>query len=100
MTEDQLKAAIIDFAELHGWRVYSIRRSDLAKVQGRTGKGYPDLTLVRGGRCWAVELKDARRKVTPEQEAWLDAWEQVPGVETAVWRPEHWFDGTVDSALR
>ena len=99
MTEDQLKAAIVDFAELHGWRVYTIRRSDLAKVQGSTGKGYPDLTLVRGRRCWVVELKDAKGKVTWEQHGWLDAWEDVPGVETAVWRPRHWLDGTVDAAL-
>ena len=98
--EDRLKADVVKLAHLLGWRVYTIRRSDQAKVQGRTGKGYPDLTMVRDGRVWIVELKSARGKATPEQEAWLDAWEAVPGVEVGLWRPAHWLDGTIERALR
>jgi hypothetical protein len=34
-----------------------------------------------------AELKSERGKLKPEQEAWLEALRQVPGVEVHVWRP-------------
>ena len=72
MTEDQLKGAVIDLAEANGWLVYSIRRSDQARVQGRrkTGKGFPDLVLVHPvrGLCLFVELKSDVGRVTPQQQ--------------------------------
>ena len=100
MSEDQLKAAAIELAELLRWRVYSLRRSDMAKVQGHTGKGFPDLVLVRPPRCLFVELKSAKGRVRPEQEAWLCALSDCEGVESALWRPSDWLDGTIEAALR
>ena len=105
MREDELKAAVIDLAERNGWYVYSIRRSDQAKVQGRrgTGKGYPDLTLLHPKRkkILFVELKSADGKITPGQGRWLEALtevDHVPFVE--VWRPDKWLSGHIERVLR
>ena len=57
MSEAQLSAAIVELAELLGWRVFTVRRSDRAIVASRTGAGFPDLVMVRSGRLLAVELK-------------------------------------------
>ena len=99
MTEDQLKTAIIQLAELNGWMVYSIRRSDQARVQGHTGKGFPDLVLVRGGRILYRELKTERGKETDAQLAWLNALCEA-GADVAIWRPARWLDGTIERALK
>lgn len=100
MLEDQLKASIIDLAEKLRWRVYSIRRSDLAKVQGKTGKGYPDLTLCRAPRIVFVELKSETGKLTDQQARWTAGLEACPHVEVYVWRPRHWTSGKVEELLR
>ena len=105
MSEDQLKAAIIDLAELNGWMVYSIRRSDQARIQGRkgTGKGWPDLFLLhpQRGVCMAVELKSKDGKATPSQRRWLEAFEACRSKPVpAIWRPEQWTNGYIESVLR
>ena len=100
MNEDMLKAAIIELAELCRWRVYSIRRSDRAIVQARTGIGFPDLTLVRSGRMVCAELKGARGRPTEAQLRWLEALADVPGVESHLWTPPLWRDGTIEGVLR
>ena len=101
MSEDTLKAACIDLAEALGWLVFSIRRSDLAKVQGRkkTGAGFPDLILLRRGVLLAVELKREDGKTTWQQHRWLGALANA-GVRTDTWRPRHWLDGTIERVLR
>lgn len=98
--EDRLKADTIRLAELVGWRVFSIRRSDRAKVQGHTGKGWPDLAMAKGGELLAVELKSATGTLTPEQRAWQQRLHAVPGVRFFVWRPQHWKDGTIERVLK
>ena len=104
MTEDQLKTAVIDLAELNGWLVYSIRRSDKAKVQGRmrTGKGFPDLVMVhpKRKRMMVVELKSQAGKLTPQQEVWLGAIAGVEIGDVAVWQPGHWASGHIEDVLR
>ena len=103
LSEDDLKAAVIDMAETLGWRCFSIRRSDQAKVQGRrrTGKGFPDLCLVNGaGTVAFAELKSATGKPTPQQAAWLAALRTAPGVEVCLWRPEDWLCGRIEDFLR
>ena len=64
MSEAQLSAAIVDLAELLGWRVFTVRRSDRAIVASRTGAGFPDLVMVRSGWLLAVELKRESAKPT------------------------------------
>ena len=101
MSEAQLSAAIVELAELLGWRVFTVRRSDRAIVASRTGAGFPDLVMVRAGRVLAIELKrDGRRKPTPAQDAWLAALDGCPGVEVDVWRPAQWRDGAIERTLR
>lgn len=44
-----------------------------------SGKGVPDLLVLRAGRLWLAEVKDgkkaaSRRKLTPEQERWHARW--------------------------
>ena len=46
--------------------------------------------LVRGERLIVAEAKAGRASTTPEQRAWLAAFDAVPGVEAYVWRPEQW----------
>lgn len=54
----------------------------------RTRAGFPDLVIV-GNAVIFVELKSQRGRVSPEQQAWLDALMRA-GVEAHVWRPDDW----------
>ena len=104
MSEAQLSAAIVELAELLGWRVFTVKRSDRAIVASRTGAGFPDLVpdlvMVRSGRVLAVELKRESAKPTAAQQAWLAALDGCPGVEVDVWRPAQWRDGAIERTLR
>ena len=100
MSEAQLSAAVVELAELLGWRVFTVRRSDRAIVASRTGAGFPDLVMVRSGRVLAVELKREGARPTVAQHAWLAALDGCPGVEVAVWRPAQWCDGAIERTLR
>ena len=99
MTEDALKRAVIECAELFGWRVFSIRRSDRALVQGKTGKGFPDVLAVRREVLLAAELKSTRGRLTLEQLAWREAL-RASGVRTFLWRPSDWTSGAIEAELR
>lgn len=47
-------------------------------------------------RILFVELKSDRGRVSPEQQAWLDALSPY----SAVWTPREWRDGTIERSLR
>jgi len=86
-TEAQCQAAIIEAAQLGGWRVHAerpARQGDgwATPIQG--DRGFPDLVLVRSGVMLAVELKRRPHKLTDGQPEWLAALDQVPGVEAFV----------------
>lgn len=95
LTEAQFLRQVLQLAKLHGWRTAhfrpGMRRSGKweTAVQG-DGKGFPDLILVKGARLLAVELKVGTRQPTPEQQGWLAALRQVPGVYDQVWYPDDW----------
>lgn len=93
MTEAQLQACVEQLAVMLGWLRYHTRRS-----KGSVA-GFPDLILLRNDRCLAVELKSAKGKPSPEQLMWLTAFDAAR-IETAVWRPADWHDGTIEAALR
>jgi hypothetical protein len=92
MSERQLQSAVIQLAELVGWRVYHTHDSR------RSQPGFPDLTLVRENRLLFVELKSAKGRLTVEQVDWLEALGYVASVAT--WRPADWVSGTVERVLR
>ena len=82
MTEAQLAGAVRDLARLFGWRRF---HTWIAK---HSPAGFPDEVLVRPPRLIFAELKSAKGKLSPEQEAWLELLEQIPGIEVYIWRPD------------
>ena len=103
MTENTLLSAVLSLAELFGWRTLHIRPAMTehgwrSPVQG-DGKGFPDVLAIRGDRILAAELKSDQGRLTDEQRAWLDVLAQA-GVETHLWRPEHWQDGSIADHLK
>ena len=94
MSERQLQDAVLRLAGLLRWRCYHTHDSR------RSHAGFPDLVLIRPPRCLFVELKSAKGRVRPEQEAWLCDLSGCEGVESALWRPSDWLDGTIEAALR
>ena len=100
MTERQLSKAVVQLAEMLGWRCYVIQNTRAAGLRSHTGPGWPDVFAVKGGRALAVELKVRGRKPTQAQLDWLRELGMVPGVESYLWTEMSWQDGTVESVLR
>jgi hypothetical protein len=78
--EAEWQSEVIRLATIGGWRhhhQFNARRS---------GKGWPDLTLVRPPELVIAELKTERGRVSDEQKGWL-ADLAACGVEVYVWRP-------------
>lgn len=44
-------------------------------VMSDVGEGFPDLVVGFRGRTYLFEVKSARGKVSPSQEAWLGEWQ-------------------------
>jgi len=84
VTERDWRQTVVDYARLHGWRVYFAWRSDHSPA------GFPDLTLVRGERLVFAELKRHDGKLTEPQEAWLADLGRVAGVAVFCWKPVDW----------
>lgn len=93
LTESDLQASIVDLAVVLGWRSYHTFDSR------RSNAGFPDLVLYRDHRLIFAELKSAKGRLAPEQEATLDALMLTPA-EVHVWRPIDWFDGTIEGVLK
>ena len=100
MTERQLSKAVVQLAELRGWRVFTIQNTRAASLRSHTGPGWPDIFAVRGVRAIAAELKVKGRKPTQALLEGLEALRGVPGVEAHLWTERDWMDGTVDGELR
>ena len=97
MTEEALQDNIIALCKTLRLGAYHTHNSQFS------AKGFPDLVIANGRRLYFVELKNARRATTPEQDQWLD-WLRVTGVDgpvkTFVWRPKDWLDGVVEEVLK
>ncbi len=93
ISEAEFQRQVMQFAKLHGWRTAHFRKAQrqngtwLTPVAG-DGKGFLDIVLVRH-RLLFVELKTERGKLTPEQEAWVQALEDADQT-VYVWRPSDW----------
>lgn len=100
VSEAAFQAAVIQLAQLRGWRVqhnFDSRRSG-------PDAGYPDLTLARmeprgrlGARLVVAELKTMRGRVSRAQAEWL-AHFAAAGVEAHIWRPSQWSE--IEEVLR
>lgn len=99
VSEGVFQAQVIELARVLGWRVAHFRGVRVQRRDGSVrhqtpvqadGVGFPDLVMVRGPRLIVAELKSGRGRATAEQEAWLAAFEGVPGCEVYVWRPRDW----------
>ena len=82
-SEYNFQSAVVELAELLGWRVFHA-----ARIKGhlRTGSsvGFLDLVLARNGVVLFAECKTDTGKLTNEQIDWLLATHGV------IWRPKHW----------
>ena len=99
ISEAVLEKNVIELAERLGWMVYSVRRSVRAIVNSHTGKGFPDLVLVRWSLVLFRELKSSRGRLTPEQKMW-QAHLVKAQQDVGIWRPADWLDGTIERQLR
>jgi hypothetical protein len=71
---------VIALARLYGWRHYHTHDAR------HSVPGYPDLTLVRGGRLIFAELKRQRGRLTAAQLEWLEDL-RATCAEVYCWRP-------------
>lgn len=91
VAEKQFMAGVLEYASLHGWLAYHTHDSR------RSAAGYPDLTLVRGGRLLFAELKGAQGRVSDAQAVWIGALRSA-GCDVRVWRPGDWAE--IEATLR
>lgn len=89
MSEDELLELVLAAATLYRWRVYHVRNSKRAIVQGPGGAGFPDLVLCDGVRILYRELKRDGAQLRPEQAEWGELL-QAAGEDWRVWRPSDW----------
>lgn len=85
-SEAQFTDWLVEAAKLHGWMVGHFRPARTTRgwrtpVQG--DEGFPDVVLARDGVVLIAELKAARGRLRPGQQAWLAAL----GATAVVWRP-------------
>jgi len=103
MSEVQLQDAVAELAQIRGFLVAhfaAARVKDGWRTPARyDAKGFPDIHIVGHGRCIVAELKSDIGRIDLDQHAWLEAYRETP-VETHVWRPEDWRDGTIDRVIR
>jgi hypothetical protein len=83
-TEKDFQAAVREYAELHGWTVFSTWNSR------HSPNGEPDLRMVRPPRVIFAELKSAKGKLSAAQAHVIDLLRLCDGVETYIWRPGEW----------
>lgn len=95
-SEDELLSKIIETAGwVGGWRLYHVRDSKHAVIQGVRPEGFPDLVLVRRaaggdrGRVLFRELKREGKDPTADQAEW-GAMLLAAGQDWGVWRPSDW----------
>jgi hypothetical protein len=94
VSEKMLQQAVYDCARRLDWMAYHVFFAQ------RSTPGFPDLILLRPPRLIVVELKTEKGRLSPNQLEWLEQFLEIDGVETYVWRPTDWLDGTVEAILR
>lgn len=98
--EEDFQNAIIDLAELYGWKIYFVPdwiwRLVVVSMnrhprRGRrwASAGFPDMVLCKPPRILFWETKTQKGVVRPPQKEWISAL-QDSGVEARVIRPKDW----------
>lgn len=87
--EREFQDQVTALAAKAGWLVYHTYDSR------RSQAGFPDLVMLRDGRCVVAELKSERGRLTDDQVRWVAAWDATDA-EVFVWRPSDW-DAVVDT---
>ena len=82
--ERDFQNQVVRYARARAWLYYHTHDSR------KSTPGFPDLTLVRGGRLIFAELKVGQRKATKAQRIWLDQLRSVEAVEAYLWYPSDW----------
>lgn len=83
ISEKAWQRLIIDTAQKCGWMCFHTYDS-----RKTTGKGFPDLVMVKDRVVWA-ELKTQRGRLTADQKRWRYAL-LAAGEEYHLWRPSDW----------
>lgn len=81
VSERDIDRTVGELADRFGWRAfhcgYPVRPIGRGEfVPEPRAKGFPDWLLLRGARMVVIECKAKGRRPRPEQEAWLDAFEE------------------------
>lgn len=106
MKESELTASVLALLAFYGWRAVHHKPARLPNgrmvtaYNGPGAKGWPDIFAVRRGRALAIELKVGSRKPQPEQREWLEALDEVDGIEAFFWNDDDWNIGVIDAVLR
>jgi hypothetical protein len=83
--EREFQDDILAFAEEAGWELIYHTRDSRKVIE--SGKGFPDLVLVKAPRLIFAEVKAKNGWVKPEQRRWLDELESAGKPEVYVWKP-------------
>jgi hypothetical protein len=95
--EDDFQNQVIEYAQLHGWKVAHFHKVKVQAPNGSVrwitpvaadGKGFPDLVFVRDRVVYA-ELKKQGGAWKPEQREW-SAWLVIAKAEVYGWQPSDW----------
>jgi hypothetical protein len=97
MTEAELQRAIFNLCAQLDPRVRLVHMHDSRRATPDT-RGLPDLLLVGTHRLIWRELKPPGARPRGPQSQWLH-WLRQAGQDAAVWRPRHWYDGTIAAEL-
>lgn len=103
MTGREITDAVMELAEVLGWRAVHFRPARTkhgwtTAMQGKWSKGWPDIILLRK-RIVALEIKGDGDTLRPEQEAWLEAF-RTAGCDALVVTSKVWMSGDVETLLR
>ncbi len=82
ISEAKWQSTVMDALHIYGYKTMHVY--PLQTVKGRhltptSAVGWWDLTAIGRGFFLGIELKDRKRKITPEQIEWLDALAEVQG---------------------
>lgn len=94
MSERDLQEAVRQLCRALGRPYYHTHDSR------RSPEGFPDVVSVVDGHLIFRELKSASGRCTPAQLRWVSALAQVDRVSAAVWTPDDWLTGRIESELR